>query len=115
MTELVELQVDEHIAAQQAVVEDEIDEEMVLVEGEALLPGLEEKAFAQLQQKLFEPVNDGGFQVGFGIASFLVKAEEFQDVRLFEDVRRRNDDLSLAGKPLDLFLVFAEGETFVEA
>jgi len=97
------------------VVEQQVDEEVIAAHFQVHLLPDKGKACAQLQQKLFEPVNDGGFQVGFGIASFLVKAEEFQDVRLFEDVRRRNDDLSLAGKPLDLFLVFAEGETFVEA
>ena len=49
MGELVELEVNDHVAAQQTVVEDEIDEEVVLVEGEALLAGLEEKALCRVR------------------------------------------------------------------
>ena len=41
MGELVALEVDEDVAAQQAVLEDEIDEEVIVVEGEAFLAGLE--------------------------------------------------------------------------
>ena len=48
MRELVELQVDDQIAAQEPVVEDEVEEVVVAVEGETLLPCLEEEAFAQL-------------------------------------------------------------------
>src|SRR6185369_10659615 len=77
MAELVEFEVDDHIAAQQTVVEDEIDEEVVFVEGETLLASLEEKSLAQFQQEVFELVDDGGFQVGFGIAHLFVKAKEF--------------------------------------
>ena len=115
MAELVELEVDEHIAAQQAVVEDEIDEEVVLVEGEALLAGLEEKALAQFEQEVFELVDDGGFQVGFGIARLFVEAEEFEDVGFFEHVLGLDDDLPFVGKSADAFLVSAESETFVKA
>ena len=38
MRELVELQVDDQIAAQKPVVEDEVEKVVVAVEGEALLP-----------------------------------------------------------------------------
>ena len=48
MRELVELQVDDQIAAQEPVVEDEVEEVVVAVEGEALLPSFKEEAFAQL-------------------------------------------------------------------
>jgi Cu/Zn superoxide dismutase len=41
MGDLADLQIDQDIAAQQAVVEDQIHEEMVFVEGESLLARLE--------------------------------------------------------------------------
>ena len=49
VAEFADLEIDQHIAAQQAVVEHQIDEEMFLVESEALLPGLEQKSLAQYQ------------------------------------------------------------------
>ena len=64
MRELVEFQVDQDVAAQEAVVEDEVEEVVVVVEGEALLPGLEEEAFAEFEEEVLEMVDDGGFEVG---------------------------------------------------
>ena len=61
--ELVEFEVDQNITTQQAVVEHKVHEEVVFVEGEALLPGLEEKAFAKFEKKMFNVVDDGGFKV----------------------------------------------------
>lgn len=40
---------------------------MFFIEGESFLPGLEKEAFAQFQKKLFNIVDDGGFQVGLGV------------------------------------------------
>lgn len=51
MSELVALEVDEDVAAEQTVVEDEIDVEMIIVEGEAFLAGLEEEAFAEFEKE----------------------------------------------------------------
>ena len=61
MREFAQLQVDDEVAAQEPVVEDEVEEVVVAVEGESLLPGLEEEAFAQLQKEFFEVRDDGGF------------------------------------------------------
>ena len=38
---------------------------MVFPECEPLLPGFEEKAFAQLKKKLLQLADDGGFEIGF--------------------------------------------------
>ena len=96
--DLADLQIDQHVAAQQAIVEDQIDEEMFFLEGEALLPGLEEEAFAQFQQEALDLADDGGFEVGFGIAAALVQPEELQHQGLFEQVARLGDDLALLGR-----------------
>jgi hypothetical protein len=47
MSELADLEVDQYIAAQKAVVEDEVDKEMVAVEGKSLLSSLEQEALTE--------------------------------------------------------------------
>ena len=49
--EFVSLEVDEHIATQEAVVENEVDAKVVVVEGEAFLAGFEEKPFPSSSRK----------------------------------------------------------------
>jgi hypothetical protein len=68
MGELVELEVDDDVAAEEAVVEDQIDEVVVFIEGEALLAGLEEEAFAEFEEEVLEAVDDGLLEVGLGVA-----------------------------------------------
>lgn len=84
MRELVELEVDDDVAAQEAVIEDEIDEVVVFIEGEAFLAGLEEEAFAEFEKEVFEAVDDGLLQIAFGVAGLVVETEEFEDEGLFE-------------------------------
>ena len=112
---LVELKVNDQIAAQEPVVEDEVEEVVVAVEGETLLAGLKEEAFAKLQEEFFQMGDDGGLKIGFGVAGALVEAEEFEDERFFEEVFRLRDDLPLAGEAFDAGLVPAESEALVEA
>ena len=76
--ELADLEVDQHIAAQQAVVENQIDEKMVVVKGKALLTGFKQKALAQLQQKMLDLADDGGLQVGLGIPGLFRQAQKLQ-------------------------------------
>jgi len=49
MRELLQLEINDDIAAQQPVVEYEVEEVVIAIEGETLLPGLEEKAFAEFE------------------------------------------------------------------
>src|SRR5206468_11222250 len=57
MGEPADFQINQHIATQQAVVENKINEEIVIVKGQALLTRLKQKAFAEIQQKMFEFVD----------------------------------------------------------
>src|SRR3972149_4352929 len=59
MSYLANLQINQDITAQQTIIENEINEEVILIEGEAFLPGLKQKAFAQFQKKMFPFVYDG--------------------------------------------------------
>ena len=81
MGELVSLEVDEHIATQEAIVENEVDAKVVVVEGEAFLAGFEEKAFPEFEQERFQFADDGGFEVIFRVAGMVGEAEEFRSLR----------------------------------
>ncbi len=96
MRELANLEVDEHVGSQQPVIEDKIDEEVLFVEGEPLLPGLKEKALAQFEQELFDVGDDGRLQIGLGVAGLFLNAEKLQHVGVFEQVLRLGDMLALA-------------------
>jgi hypothetical protein len=88
---------------------------VLFVEGEAPLARLEEEAFAEFGEELFNPVDDGGFEVDFGIAGPLVQAEEFENYRFLEEVARLGDGLAFLGEAADAVFVAAEGEALVEA
>ena len=63
MSELGEFEVDEHVAAQEAIVKDEVDEEVIFVKSEAFLPSLEQEAFAKFEQKVLNTINDSLLEV----------------------------------------------------
>ena len=113
--ELAELQVEQDIAAQEAVVENQVHEEVIFVEGEALLARLEEEAFAQFEEETLDLADDGGFEIGLGIAGALLQAEELQDQGFLEQVARLRHGLPFLGEAADALCVAAEGEALVEA
>ena len=86
MGELAQLEIDEHEAAEQAVVEDEVHPVVGVVEGDAILSANESEAFAQLQQEGLEVVAEAGFQVGLGKGVWLGDFEKFEDEGVAEDV-----------------------------
>jgi hypothetical protein len=115
MRELVQLQVDQHIAAQQAVVEHQVQIVVVAVEREPLLAGFEQEALTQLQQEILQSVDDGLLQVRLRIATFFFQPQELQNIRLLEEVFRLRDDLAFLRKTLDPILVPAQSQPFVQA
>ena len=80
--ELAELEVNEHEAAQQPVVKHEVDVEVVAVEGDALLPGHEAEALAQLQQERLQVVDDGLLQVALQPVGALLQLQELEHHRI---------------------------------
>ena len=56
VSELVELELDQHVALEDAVIEDQIDEEIAIANQQALLAGFETEAVTKFKQKLLEPV-----------------------------------------------------------
>src|ERR1017187_9118894 len=115
MGDLAEFQIDQDIAAQQAIVENQVHEEVVFVEGEAPLPRLEEKAFAHFQQETLDLADDGGFQIGLGILAALVQTEELQNQGFLEQVACLRHGLPFPREPANALFVAAEGEALIEA
>ena len=63
MGEFANLQIKQHITLEHGMVKDQIDVEMVAVEGEALLAGDKGKALAQFEQEGLQLAEEGGFQL----------------------------------------------------
>ena len=114
MRELVELQVNKHVATQQPIIKHQVDEIMVFVKGKTLLARLEEKSFAKFQEKTLELADDHGFEVALGIRRLFLQAEEFKDLRVFEHVGRPGNDVPFLREYANLFLVPAERQSFVQ-
>lgn len=105
MRGFVELEVDDDVAAEEAIVEDEVHEVVVLIEGEALLAGIEEEAFAEFEEEVLEAIDDGLLEIGLGVAGLRIEAEELEHERLLQQVLRPDDDLAFLGEPPDARLV----------
>ena len=82
MGQLADLQVDEHIAAEEPIAEHQIDEEVLFGESEALLADLEEEAPAEFPQKVLDVGDDRRFQVRLGLVGLLRQTQKLEDVRL---------------------------------
>jgi hypothetical protein len=61
--QLAELEVDEHEAAEQTIVKDEVDVEVVAVDGDSLLPRDKTEPLAELQQEAFDAIDDGPLEI----------------------------------------------------
>lgn len=114
MGELAELEVDQDEAAEQAVVEDEVDEEVIAVEADSLLASHETEALAELEQERLEAVDDGLLQVSLPPVRALRQVEELEHERVLDDAPRSGDLLAHARQREDAVLVPALCEALVE-
>jgi hypothetical protein len=76
--ESAEFELDDEESGLDPVEEQQIDVEVVAVDGEVVLPPDEGEAVAELEQKLLHLVDQGGLKVAFGYGAGDV--EEIQDV-----------------------------------
>jgi hypothetical protein len=97
------------------VIEDQVNKEMFFVEGKALLPRLEEEALAQFEQEMFNFINDGAFQVGFGILSFFVETKKLEHIGFLEQILGTGDKLAFCGELANILFAPAEGEALIKA
>ena len=80
MGELVHFELDEDMAFQDTMVENQIHEPSGLSDDDALLPGFEAKAVTEFHQEFMQVVQESIFEVGFadGLPGF--ESKEFEDV-----------------------------------
>ena len=114
MSQRARLQVKEDKAAQKPVVEDQIHEEMLFLEGKAHLTSHEGKAIAKFQQKFLKVTNETPLQFRFRIAALRLHAQKLQDIRLLQDILRLRDDVAFAGQLHDGILVLAQGDALIQ-
>ena len=82
VAELVYFQLDEHMALENALIEDEVHEAACLADDNPLLPRLETETMAQFQEKILQLVEQGILQVGFAHGLLWPKAEKLENIRV---------------------------------
>lgn len=85
------------MAAQDAVIEDEIEVVMLVAHRDALLASLEAEARAEFEQEGLKVVEQRLLQVGFQIVRFLGEPREFEHIGVADQIR---DDLGNIGRLL---------------
>lgn len=88
---------------------------MVGAKSETLLTGFKQKAFTEFQQKLFNMINDGRFEVRLGISGVFIESKKFQNQRFLQQVFGVADNLACVSQLADAHFVTAEGKTFIES
>jgi hypothetical protein len=92
----------------------EVDEEVVAVAGDALLPRDEAEPFAEFEQELLQVVDDGLLEIALVPVGAVGQAEEFEDERILHDVLRGDDFLAAMREREDVVLVAAGGAALVQ-
>ena len=80
------LQLHEDVALEHAVVEDEVHEEVLFADEEALLPGFEAEAVAHFHEEILKAIEQSVFDVGFTHDIAGAEAEELEDVGITDDL-----------------------------
>ncbi len=86
MAERANLKIQEHVAAQEPVVKDQIDIVMLVGNRDALLTRLEAKARSQFEEERLQMIKEAGFQVVLCENGSLSKACKLQQVRIAQVV-----------------------------
>ena len=107
------LEFHQDVALEDAVVEDEIDEEMFVADEDALLPRLEAEAVAQLEEEILKTIQQGIFEVGLGHDIPGTQAEELEDVGIADDVGWLERVRGSVGHGGQLVFVFGEAAALI--
>jgi hypothetical protein len=105
--DIVDLEIDKNEAAEDAVVEDEIDAVVGVVQRDAVLSADEGEALANFKEEGLEVIAEECFQVGLGDGMRLGDLQELENVGVSEEVAGLGDDLTLRGELKDGRLVLA--------
>ena len=110
------LEIDEQMAAEDAVIKDEIDVIVFVADGEPLLPGLETEASAEFEEEGLQVIEQRFLQVLFEIVRLPCEAHKLQHVGIgdeFGNVRRCVERM-MAGVFQDGLLVGGETGALIE-
>jgi hypothetical protein len=86
MLEAPGFEINEQVAAEDAVIKNEVDVVVLVADGDAALAGLEAEAGAELQEEGLEVINEGLLQVFFEIARLFTEAGELQNIGVADDL-----------------------------
>lgn len=100
-----DFQVEQDVAAEEAVVEDEVHVVVPVADGDAFLPGLEAEAHAEFEQEGLEMVEEGGLEVVLGVGGAFGQAGKFEHVGIAEQVGDVGRTVLLLGAAQDGGLV----------
>ena len=80
------LEINEDMAAQAAVIKDEVDVLVLTADRDAFLPSLETKPLAQFQQERLQVIEERGFKIRLDVLRPLSQAGEFQHIRIANEI-----------------------------
>ncbi len=89
MFEGADFEVDEQMAAEEAVVEDEVDVVVLFADGDALLPGLEAEAGAEFEQEGLQVIEESCFEVFLQVVRLFGQPDELENVGIADDLGDR--------------------------
>ena len=86
MFEGADFEVDEQVAAEEAVVEDEVDVVVLVADGDALLPGLEAEAGAEFEQEGLQVIEESCFEVFLQVVRLFGQPDELENVGIADEI-----------------------------
>ncbi len=89
MGQFANLQVNQEVELQAAVIENQINVPILFLDADMLLPGDKGKTATQFQQKTLQMGDDGSLLVGLVKLCGIRQAEELQDIRIFQRINGR--------------------------
>jgi len=109
-----DFQIDEDVATESAVVENEINVVVLPPHGDAFLPGLEAKPVAEFEEEGLEVAEECALKVGFEIFRALDQAGEFRDIGIADQVGDGFLRFLFSGTLDDGFFIGREAGALVE-
>ena len=101
------------MAFQDAVVENKVGLEIVLIDEDSLLASLEAETAAHLQQECLQVIQDVRLQLGFRIDFLRLYPQKFERHRIVQNIARSQLLGVLHGKFLQRFLVLRKPHALV--
>ena len=80
------MKLDQHMAVELAVIENQIQEVIAAPDADLLLPILEAESISQFEQELLQVIEQGGLQIVFTENLLRLEPEKFKNVGILDDV-----------------------------